>query len=211
MGLNSKCWKLEDSDNSVYFRRRAKWYQTKPNCLRMSSHFLRTKPVCQNRIYGRVENWTNLSPFMRYNVFICTFYCKCSFCLKDSRLVNFLRRCGASFPKLNQPKEIFSLMTLSVNILLSWHFCGQVFGITSWFPALCGSKFIIGEILTIYSRWFDINLIQNSSPYCSTNHRTLAFKVSKQNQFWRGNSISTKWKTCWVVQKWFSMVKMQIS
>ena len=129
LGLNSKCWKLEDSDNSVYFRRRAKWYQTKPNCLRMSSHFLRTKPVCQNRIYGRVENWTYLSPFMRCNVFICTFYCKCSFCLKDSRLVNFLRRCGASFPKLNQPKEIFSLMTLSVNLLLCWHFCGQVLGL----------------------------------------------------------------------------------
>ena len=68
--------------------------------------------------------------------------------------------------------------------------------ITSWFPALGASKFIIGEILTIYSRWFDINLIQNRSPYCSTNQRTLAFKVSKQNQFWRGNSISTKWKTC---------------
>ena len=79
--------------------------------------------------YGRVENWTYLSPFMRYNVFICTFYCKCSFCLKDSRLVNFLRRCGASFPKLNQPKEIFSLMTLSVNILLCWHFGGQVLGL----------------------------------------------------------------------------------
>ena len=72
LGLNSKCWKLGESDNSVYFRRRAKWYQTKPNCLRMSSHFLRTKPVCQNRIYGRVENWINLSPFLRYNFFIST-------------------------------------------------------------------------------------------------------------------------------------------
>ena len=183
--LNSKCWKLGDSDNSVYFRRRAKWYQTKPNCLRMSSHFLRTKPVCQNRIYGRVENWTYLSPFMRCNVFICTFYCKCSFCLKDSRLVNFFRkRFFLWWPCLST----YYCVGISADRFWVW--------IISWFPALCASKFIIGEILTLYSRWFDINLIQNRSPYCSTNQQTLAFKVSKQNQFWRGNSISTKWKTC---------------
>ena len=157
----------------------------------MSSHFLRTKPVCQNRIYGRVENWINLSPFIRYNVFISTHTANVPFA---SKLVNFLRRWGASFPKMDQPRDIFSSMTLSVNILLCWHFCGQFLGL-DYFMIHCTVCVQVHSLL-FYSRWFDISFIQNRSPYCSTNQRTLTFKTFSQYQFRRGNSISTKWKTC---------------
>ena len=147
LGLNSKCWKLGDSDNSVYFRRRAKWYQTKPNCLRMSSHFLRTKPVCQNWIYGRVENWINLSPFIRYNVFISTHTANVPFAWKTRNLYIFSEDVALLFRKwISQERFLLRWLCLS-----TYYFVGISAGnfwvwINSWFTALCASKLIVGEV-----------------------------------------------------------------